>query len=99
MSGVSCGSKLTVMTSNSLPTFELHHLERACEPAQDFAAEHWALVVNQVQDHGLLAEVVSQLHGFPVSSRKAKICRESAASRCCSMPTISSRRQLWPAAP
>src|SRR5579862_8756418 len=41
---------------------ELQDAQRAFETAQHFAAEHWALVVNQVEDHRLLAEIVTQLN-------------------------------------
>ena len=39
---------------------KLHHLHGAREPSQGFATEHGAVVVDQVQDQGLLAEVSAQ---------------------------------------
>src|SRR6266446_5494148 len=37
---------------------ELQHSERALQSAEDFSAKHGALVVNEIEDHRLSAEVI-----------------------------------------
>src|ERR1700680_2723540 len=42
---------------------ELHHLHCAGKAGEDFSAEHGAVVVDQIQDQRLLAEVVAEFDG------------------------------------
>ena len=43
---------------------QVHHFERAHQAIKIFGAEDLALVVDQREDHGLLAKVISQLDCF-----------------------------------
>src|SRR5947209_3956497 len=47
-----------------LPHIELQHAERTFETAKDFSAQHRALVIDQIQDDRLLAEVIPQANCF-----------------------------------
>ena len=44
---------------------KLHHPHRAGEPGESFAAEHGAVVVDEVQDQRLFAEVFAQFDAAP----------------------------------
>src|SRR5579864_682011 len=43
---------------------KLQYSQGAFQPAQDFSAQHWTLVVDQIKNYRLLAEVVSELNRF-----------------------------------
>jgi hypothetical protein len=53
---------------------ELHHLHGAAESGEGFAAEHGAVVVDQVQDQRLRSEVVAESDGVAGVVDKGEIC-------------------------
>src|ERR1039458_6397097 len=65
-SGESSGSTSTVPGGSYKKVFhiELHQPHGAGEPGQSLTAQHGAVVINQVENQGLVAEIVSQLHGL-----------------------------------
>src|SRR5581483_4472093 len=58
------------------PDIELHPFHSTSEPGQHFAAEHWALVINRVQDQRLRTEVVAQLYRVATLIAKGELGRD-----------------------
>ena len=78
---------------------KLHHLHGAGEPGQSFSAEHGAVVVDQVQDQRLLAEVVAEFDGAAGVVDEGEIGRELGrrdVARCRRSADTAGGR--WPAA-
>ena len=64
---------------------ELHHLHGAGQSGERFAAEHGAVVVDEVQDQRLFAEVVAEFDGAAGVVDESEIGRELVrrdAARC-----------------
>ena len=53
---------LTATTSNSRPTSNVEHAERADQPVEHLRAQHRALVIHQREDHRALAEELAEPH-------------------------------------
>jgi hypothetical protein len=72
---------------------QVHHLERAHQAIQIFGAQDLALVVDQREDHGFLAEVVSQLDGLASLVAKRSIQRQGLAQPLLDLDGVENVRQ------
>ena len=79
---------------------ELHQTHGAGKAGQSFSTEHGAVVINQVQDERLAAEVVAQLYGL------AGVVAEDEVGRNLSVEALfddqrfpAAEAACWPAAP
>src|SRR5258707_5201897 len=75
-----------------LAHIELHQPHRAAEAGQRLSAQHGAVVVDEVQDQRLLAEIVPQLHRLASLIAEGKIRGHLAVETLLDANVLESRR-------
>ena len=71
---------------------ELYQAHGAGESGQSLAAQHGAVVINQVEDQGLVAEIVAQLHGLAGFVAEGEIGRDLRVEMLLDADVLEPRR-------